>query len=114
MVKVTDNHIEITAGDSGIFDVTIMNGESEYDYSNDEVKFGVKKNFNDATCVIEKDVVDGKVTLEPEDTKDLSVGIYFYDVKVVTSEGEVCTVISAQQFEVCHSVLKSFTAEEGV
>ena len=114
MVKVTDNHIEITAGDSAVFDVTIMNGESEYDYSNDEVKFGVKKNFNDATCIIEKDVVDGKVTLEPEDTANLNVGIYFYDVKVVTENGDVCTVISAQQFEVGHSVLKDFTAEEGV
>ena len=113
MVKVTDNQIFITPGDSAELTVTIMDGEQEYDYSNDTVKFGVKKQFNDKECVIEKTVTDGKVTLEPDDTKDLSEGAtYYYDIKVVTADNQVCTVIAANQFIVGHSVLKDFTAEE--
>ena len=108
MVKVTDNKIEITAGDSAVFDIVIYNGETEYDYSNDTVKMGIKRHFSDADCIIEKTVTDGKVTLTPADTRDMA-GIYYYDVKVVTAGGDVCTVISAQQFEVGYSVLKDFT-----
>ena len=113
MVKVTDNQIFITPGDSGVFTVKIMDGEQEYDYSNDTVKFGVKKQFSDRECIIEKTVDEnGKVTLVPDDTIGLGAGTYYYDVKVVTADNQVCTVIAANQFIVGHSVLKDFTAEE--
>ena len=113
MVKVTDNQIFITPGDSAELTVTIMDGEQEYDYSNDTVKFGVKKQFNDRECIIEKTVDEsGKVTLVPDDTIGLGAGTYYYDVKVVTADNQVCTVIAANQFVVGHSVLKDFTAEE--
>lgn len=113
MVKVTeDNSVFITKGDSAELEITIKDGEETYDYSNDVVKFGVKQNFNDVDCIIEKTVDEnGKVTLAPEDTKDLAVGTYFYDLKVVTEDNAVCTVIAAAQFIVGHSVLTDFTAE---
>lgn len=113
MVKVTENQIFLTKGDSAELEITIMDGDQEYDYSNDEVKFGVKKNFADKDCIIEKTVDEnGKVSLEPEDTADLDVGTYFYDLKVVTADNAVCTVIAAAQFVIGHSVLTDFTAEE--
>lgn len=113
MVKVTENQIFLTKGDSAELDVVIKDGEETYDYSNDTVKLGIKKNFADAECVVEKTVDEnGKITFEPDDTKDLEVGTYFYDLKVVTASGLVCTVIAASQFIIGHSVLTDFTAEE--
>ena len=113
MVKVTENQIFLTKGDSAELDVVIKDGEETYDYSNDTVKLGIKKNFADAECVVEKTVDEnGKITFEPDDTKDLEVGTYFYDLKIVTADDEVCTVIAASQFVIGHSVLTDFTAEE--
>lgn len=113
MVKVTENQIFLTKGDSAELTITIMDGEETYDYSNDTVKLGIKKNFADAECLIEKTVDEnGKVTFDPDDTKDLDVGTYFYDLKIVTADNAVCTVIAAAQFIIGHSVLTDFTAEE--
>lgn len=113
MVKVTENQIFLTKGDSAELDVVIKDGEETYDYSNDTVKLGIKKNFADAECVVEKTVDEnGKITFDPDDTKDLEVGTYFYDLKIVTADNEVCTVIAASQFVIGHSVLTDFTAEE--
>ena len=113
MVKVTDSQIIVlTKGDSASLTVKIFDGEQEYDYSNDTVKLGVKRQLSDSECIIEKTVEDGKVTFEPEDTKDLKVGSYFYDLKIVCADGSVCTVIASAQFILGNSVLTNFTAEE--
>ena len=112
MVKVTGNQIFLTKGDSGSLTVKIFDGEQEYDYSNDTVKIGIKRQLSDDECIIEKTVDEhGKVTFEPEDTKDLKTGSYFYDLKVVTADGNVCTIIAAAQFIIGYSVLTDFTAD---
>ena len=113
MVKVTENQIFLTKGDSAKLDVAITVSGETYDYSNDTVKLGVKKQFSDAECVIEKTVDEnGSIIFVPDDTKDLPVGTYFYDLKIVTEDNDVCTVIAASQFVIGHSVLTDFTAEE--
>ena len=114
MVKVTDSQIIfLTKGDSASLTVKIFDGDQEYDYSNDTVKLGIKRQLSDSECIIEKTVDEnGKVTFEPEDTKDLKVGSYFFDLKIVCADGSVCTVIAAAQFILGNSVLTDFTAEE--
>ena len=112
MVKVTGNQIFLTKGDSALLEVKIMNGEEEYDYSADTVKLGIKRQLSDDECIIEKTVEDGKIAFEPNDSKNLQCGQYYYDLKVVTAEGQVCTVIGASQFVLGNSVLDDFTAED--
>lgn len=112
MVVVDNNKIFITKGDSAEFEVVIMDGEQEYDYSNDTVEFGVKRSAFDESCVIRKTVnEDGKIVLTPEDT-DIDYGDYIYDVQVthMDDSGEepvtyVYTPIAAQKFTIGYSVL---------
>ena len=112
MVKITGNQIFLTKGDSGTLEVAITSGGEAYDYSNDTVKLGIKRQLSDSDCIIEKTVDEnGKITFKPEDTKNINVGSYFYDLKIVTADGEVCTLIGAEQFVVGYSVLTDFTAE---
>lgn len=88
------NNVTLTRGDSAKFELTLTDSKGEtYDYSNDKVKFGVKRSAFDATCVLEKDVIDGVITLEPADTESMEFGDYLYSVEVqhtieAESEGE--------------------------
>ena len=38
---------------------------------------------------------DYTIEVNPADTKDLKFGDYFYDVSIITADGEVCTYIGA-------------------
>lgn len=77
------NNIMLTRGDSAKFKLTLTDSEGEtYDYSNDEVKFGIKRSAFDASCVLEKTVVDGAIELEPADTESMEFGDYLYSVEV--------------------------------
>ena len=88
------NNVVLTRGDSAKFELTLTDSEGEtYDYSNDEVKFGVKRSAFDASCVLEKTVEDGVIELEPADTESMEFGDYLYAVEVrhtveAESEGE--------------------------
>lgn len=88
------NNVTLTRGDSAKFTLSLTDSEGEsYDYSNDEVKFGVKRSAFDASCVLEKDVIDGVITLEPADTESMEFGDYLYSIEVkhtveAESEGE--------------------------
>ena len=111
MLKVDEqNGITLTRGDSAILDVTIKDGDGNtYDYSDDEVKFGVKRSAFDTECVLEKTVEDGKITLEPEDTAELEFGDYLYDIQLThVDESEntsIFTPIAAARFSVGFNVL---------
>lgn len=77
------NNVTLTRGDSAKFTLTLTDSEGEaYDYSNDVVKFGVKRSAFDASCVLEKTVEDGVITLEPADTEGMEFGDYLYAVEV--------------------------------
>ena len=102
MFKVDGNNIYLTRGDTAVIELTITDGEGEtYDYSNDTVKFAVKRFVTDATPVIEKTFEDGSITITPEDTKELSFGPYLYDIQLTSEDGEtVATVIIPSTFTV--------------
>lgn len=38
-------------------------------------------------------VNDYTIEIEPSDTKDMKFGDYFYDVSIITADGDVCTYI---------------------
>ena len=77
------NNILLTRGDSAKFELALTDSEGEaYDFGGDEVRFGVKRSAFDATCVLEKTVEDGVITLEPADTESMEFGDYLYAVEV--------------------------------
>ena len=105
MFKINNKTISITRGDTGIFTLTIKNGDNDYDYSNDTVKFTVKESTTAAEPLIQKTVVYGQnIVIEPSDTANLKYGDYVYDVQLTTSGGIVDTVIVPSKFVVLPEV----------
>ena len=104
MLKIDGNNIYLTRGDSAAFALEIKNGEQDYDFSGDVVKFAVKKNVNDKNKVIEKNFDEnGQIVFTPQDTKTLNFGQYWYDVQLEhDNDGtvEVATVIVPSVFEI--------------
>lgn len=118
MVKIDEKMgITLTRGDSASFTLTIEDAEEQtYDFSNDVVKFGVKRSPFDKDCILEKTFdEEGKITFTPADTENLEFGDYLYDVEVrhtteAESEAEedvvdVYTVIAAARFTLGWNVL---------
>lgn len=95
MLKVSSNNsIYITRGDSAVIALNVTDSEgAAYDFSNDTVKFTVKKNCQDRNAVIEK-VFDenGQIALEPADTEGLTFGDYWYDVQLTHTENDSVSV----------------------
>lgn len=118
MIIDANKNIKMTRGDSA--DITIeltTSGGEAYDFSNDVVKFGVKRSAFESNLAIEKtvDSSTGKFTLEPEDTANLEFGDYLYDIRVYHTDSETGTVsistpISAQ-FSLGYNVLPSVAPE---
>ena len=51
----------------------------------------MKKNYDDAECIIEKTIDNEtlKLILEHDDTKGLEVGAYYYDIQITEAEGNI-------------------------
>lgn len=100
MVKFLDNFgIKATKGDTIIYPFVVINNDNSiYQVQNDDViNFGLKKNYSDAECLIEKTIDNTTLTLvlEHNDTKSLEVGSYYYDIQITKAlNDEVHTFIS--------------------
>lgn len=113
MLKVGEhNEVFLTRGDSACLGLSLEDGSGNpYDFSNDSVKFGLKRSaFANGNCIIEKTFdEEGKIYFSPADTEKLEFGDYVYDVEVrVTGEDEtvdVYTPIAAAKFTLGFNVL---------
>lgn len=115
MLKIDNNSITLTRGDSAELELTITDANGDaYDYSGDTVKFGVKRRATDTTpAMLVKEFEDGKITFNPEDTANMEYGDYLYDVQLEHTTGagteneatEVYTVIAAARFTVGWNIL---------
>ena len=100
MVRFLDKFgIEATKGDTIIFPFVVVNNDkSVYQVqSGDVINFGLKKNYDDAECLIEKTIDNTTLTLvlEHEDTKNLEIGAYHYDIQITkAANNEVHTFIN--------------------
>lgn len=99
MLVVDENmNIKLTRGDSAKLTLSLTDSEGDaYDFSEDEVRFGVKRSAFDTACVLEKEVEDGEIVLTPEDTESMEFGDYLYGIEVkhtveAETEGEEDTV----------------------
>ena len=99
---VEDHAIRMTRGDSAAFQLSIQHadGSTYVPAEGDEILFTVKKNAYVKECTLQKNIDPDLmlVKLEPEDTKHLSYGKYFYDVELKMASGDVFTVITYSPF----------------
>ena len=100
MVRFLKNWgIVVTKGDTVKMPIIVTNNDgSIYHVQKDDViNFGLKKEYTDAECLIEKTIDNDELmlVLSHEDTKNLEVGIgYKYDIQILRNENEVHTFIS--------------------
>lgn len=100
MVRFLDDFgIEATKGDTIIMPFVVVNNDkSIYQVqAGDIINFGMKKNYSDAECIVEKTIDNDTLTLvlEHDDTKGLEIGSYYYDIQIIKAENnEVHTFIN--------------------
>lgn len=96
----------MTKGDTLRCQVTAFRREGDEDVpyvpvDGDQIRFAMKRNYKDGTCLIKKDIPIDTMVLEllPKDTKRLSVGEYVYDIQLTYGvDGAVDTFIANAQF----------------
>ena len=89
--------IIITRGDTGSKEVTYTYDDEPYELqTGDRINFGVKKDYTDRECLIEKTytVNPFALHLDPQDTKMLNFGDYVWDMEVVLANGYTETFAS--------------------
>lgn len=92
--KITNQNIYLTRGDSAALDLQVTDEQQQtYDFSEDEVVLTVKRSCTDKKVLIQKTFSDydsetGKATVvfDPEDTENLPMGDYVYDVQLTHIE----------------------------
>jgi len=116
MFKISKTKIFITRGDSAYIDIGIMNSDgSEYEFHDgDTVQAQVRTIANTGDLLVDASLENGKIYIDdngvitwhisPEDTRDLDVGTYSYDIQLVTATGDVFTFIVASPFKVTDEV----------
>lgn len=124
MLRVIDNEIHLTRGDSAALSVNISarqygcNNKSTFELSDgDEVFLTVKK-----TAKLESFVFQKRFTslgndeilfrIEPLDTNELDFGTYVYDVEIRTVAGDVYTIITPSNFIIEPEV--TYAVNEGI
>lgn len=99
MLTCDGNTIHLTRGDSAVLLLKIRkNDDTEYELqAGDSVLFTVKNSVYDTSVIIQKKLINGVIKLNPDDTKNLQYGTYYYDVELTQTDGFVATVISPQK-----------------
>lgn len=106
--------ISIVRGTTNSFSISITDKETGEAYeleTGEALRFGIKKNPNDAEYVLVIDITeaneDGEYafTILPSDTISLPFGSYYYDVGL-QSGASYYNIIPASQFEVAFNVTK--------
>lgn len=99
MLKCEENTIHLTRGDSAVLLLKIRkDDDTEYELqAGDSVLFTVKNSVYDTAVIMQKKLTGGAIKLNPDDTKNLQYGTYYYDVELTQSDGFVATVIGPQK-----------------
>ena len=100
----TDNKIYLTRGDSATLTLVIdavINGKAYEVSSEDKAIFTAKK----GESILRIEAADATtVNFTPDLTKDLKAGTYNYDVRLLTSSGDVFTVLGPSTFYLIEEV----------
>ena len=105
MFQITNSgKMILTRGDTCEFTIDLCNedGTPFVPGINDIVMFSIKKNLNSVEPLIEKTGI--MVRIDSEETQDLQITTYYYDVKILFENGLVQTVIPSNLFELKYNV----------
>lgn len=108
MYKIDGTTITLTKGDSFYCQLTLTkDGETYTPEAEDEIVFGVKKNYTDTTTVISATIPHDTMTLyiAPAATKTLSCGSYVYDIQITFADGDIDTFINQAKFVLVPEVI---------
>ena len=106
MFEVDNNNIKIIRGDSGSFDISITdtNGSIVELAENDVLTFTLRRTARNPTIILQKNIVGGKLAINPADTEGLVFGAYVYDIELKRADGYVDTVIPPHEFLIMEEV----------
>ena len=95
MLTIEEKKIYFTRGDTGFFAI----GLSGYDYGyDDKLIFTLKREIG-GDVLVQKEIRVGETfQLNPEDTRDLEYGKYWYDIELHTPQGYIFTIIEKTAF----------------
>ena len=103
MYNCRNNRINLIRGDSLELLILIndIDGNPFKPQPTDRLRFAMKKEVSDDYVVaLQKEIPVETLLLkiEPEDTKNLDFGNYYYDIELTTKEGVVETIIPYTRF----------------
>lgn len=82
-IRIVRNEIYHIRGDTGEIGLTLLTRGVELQLDDTcDIVFTVKKSYDDDEPTMQKHVCDGRITFLNEDTADLPVGDYVYDIEV--------------------------------
>lgn len=97
MFTLNGNDITLTRGDSFIAMISIIeDGQPYTPQEGDVIRFAMKKTYYDDAPAVEKTINGLTLVLNPEDTADLMVWAYVYDIELTKADGTVQTFISGK------------------
>ena len=105
--KVSGTTISLTRGDSLIIQISVNQEGKPYEVKpGDKIRFAMKKDLQDSEPLIMKQIDPQSLqfTIEPEDTKKLEFGKYWYDIELTTDDGFVDTFIGPASFMITKEV----------
>ena len=104
-MKINGTDITMIRGDSECIYVTVVDtsGEPVPLREGDTIYFTVKTSTQTEKKIIQKVVTvfeDGGaiIEIEPDDTRGVGAGTYFYDIQLTRENGEVKTIIHPSRF----------------
>jgi hypothetical protein len=111
-MKVIDNKVYLTRGDTGSLTLNIKDEKTNLPYllkDDDVLYFTVKKNINTNTKSFQKVITSfnegvAEIFITNADTKDLPFGEYVYDCQVTSADGSINTVIKPKPFYITEEV----------
>lgn len=109
MLYINGTSIRLTRGDTARFDVDIINQVDGTPYElqeGDVLTLTVRLTPSTPEKAVQREAEPGttSIYLRPEDTANLGVGQYVYDIQLTTAAGDIYTVIGPQQGS-CNFVL---------
>lgn len=105
--KVSGTTISLTRGDSLIIQISVNQEGKLYEIKpGDKIRFAMKKDLEDSEPLIMKpiDTQSLQLTIEPQETKKLEFGKYWYDIELTTEDGFVDTFIGPAAFMITKEV----------
>lgn len=95
MLTIEEKKIYFTRGDTGYFTIDISGYEPT---DGDKLVFTVKKEIGGEKLIQKEINIGDTFILNPEDTRNLDYGKYWYDIEVQTATGQIFTIIEKTAF----------------